>query len=646
MRAWLIGNKWLYIAAPIIVALLVYYPGLSGAFFFDDESSILQNEGVQLGNFSVDSIGQAMGGGIAGPLGRPVSQLSFALNYYFSGFNPFAFKATNLVIHCLNGILVFFIAQYLIRLTHPKIIGRDGMLLAGFVAAAWLLHPIQVTSVLYVVQRMTSLSALFLFAAMLLHIAAREREKPGHIGIGMLLIAWALLWPLSIFSKESGILFPGYVAAYELILRRHACGGLDGFGRFILGLVGAIIVGSAIYLLTPYAHWLWSGYDLRAFSLYERLLTEARVIWMYLGLIFIPHQEAFALYHDDIVISTGLWNPWTTLPSLIGLGGLVWLAWWTRTRLPIMAFAIAWFLIGHSLESTILPLEIAHEHRNYIALFGILLLPISAWPNIASHSGKWRTAGIALLAVTLAYFALMTALRAHQFGNEVRRTQFEAMYHPDSPRTNYEAARTLSDALITNPDNLIAYVFAKKHYERAGQLDPNFKISWLGLINLNCMTGKEIDRMWVDELTRRLQHTTFSLGDRSLMLGLKEMSIAHTLCLKRQDMQALFSAAFSNPTVSPPVLAMLYSWYADYLQLRENDLPAAKAALAKSLQLAPQNPSNQLKWAQLVFLEGNKEEALNLLKALRNAPLSSSEKKTAANLLACMEGVGVRCEKI
>ena len=176
MRAGLIGNKWLYIAALIIVALLVYYPGLSGGFFFDDESNILQNEGVQLENFSADSIRQAMGGGIAGPLGRPISQLSFALNYYFSGFNPFVFKATNLVIHCLNGILVFFIAQYLIRLTHPKIIARDGMLLAGFVAAAWLLHPIQVTSVLYVVQRMTSLSALFLFAAMLLHIAARERE--------------------------------------------------------------------------------------------------------------------------------------------------------------------------------------------------------------------------------------------------------------------------------------------------------------------------------------------------------------------------------------------------------------------------------------------------------------------------------------
>jgi len=646
LRAWLFGKKWLYIVAPIIVVLFVYYLGLSGGFFFDDEANILQIEGIKLENFSVDSIRQAMGSGIAGPLGRPVSQLSFALNYYFSGFNPFVFKATNLVIHCLNGILVFLIAQYLIRLTHPKIIRRDGMLLAGFVAAAWLLHPIQMTSVLYVVQRMASLSALFLFAAMLLHIAAREREELGYTGIGMVFLAWALLWPLSVFSKESGILFPGFVAAYELIIRRHALGGLDWFGRIILGLAGVTIAGGAIYLLTPHAHWLLSGYDLRPFSLYERLLTEARVIWMYLGLIFMPHQEAFALHHDDLVISSGILSPWTTLPALIGLGGLAWMAWWTRIRLPIMAFAIAWFLIGHSLESTFLPLEIAHEHRNYIALFGILLLPIAAWPNIASHSGKWRIAGITLLAAALAYFALMTALRAHQFGNEVRRTQMEAMYHPGSASTNYEAALVLARGLDANSNNLLAYIFAKKHYERAGQLDPNFKPSWLGLIHLNCMTGQKVEHMWVDELSKRLQHTPFGPGDSTLLFSLKEMSIARTLCLERPDVQTLFSAAFSNPTVSPSVLAKLYSWYADYLILRENDLPAAKVALGKSLQLGPANPSNRLKWAQLILLEGRRDEAVQLLKALRNALLSDSEKKTAAKLLACLEGAGTQCEKI
>ncbi|MGH8353644.1 MAG: hypothetical protein ACRERY_08945, partial [Pseudomonas sp.] len=632
--------------AALTLTILCYWPGLHGTFFFDDEANILQAESVQLASLSPDALWQATKNGIAGPLGRPVSQLSFALNYYFSGFNPFTFKTINLLIHCLNGILVFLLAQYLIRATRPKLTTRDASLLASWLAAAWLLNPIQLTSVLYVVQRMSSLSAMFLFAAALLHVAARQREKAGYAGTAMLILAWALLWPLSVLSKESGILFPGFVASYELIIRRNAYGKLDGFGYLITGLAGAAVVGAAIYLLTPYSHWLWAGYDMRSFSPYERLLTEPRVIWMYLGLTFSPLQAGFALYHDDFVISSGLLNPWATLPALLGLGGLAGLAWWARARLPLMAFSIAWFLIGHSLESTILPLEIAHEHRNYVALLGILLLPIAAWPRRIRASGKWRTAGIAMLVAALAYFALMTALRAHQYGNEVRRTQLEAMYHPDSARVNYDAAVALTRGLTAEPNNLFAYVFIRKHYERAGQIDPNFKLSWLGLIHLNCITGREVEKAWINELSKRLQFTPFSHGDRGLLFSLKEMSIAQTLCLKRPDMQTLFTAAFANPTASPSVLAILYSWYADYLMLRENDLQAAKEALGKSLQLAPTTPSNRLKWAQLIVLEGRRDEAVELLKALRNASLSRNEKETVAKLLACLEGSGARCEKI
>lgn len=630
----------------LTLTFLCYWPGLHGGFFFDDQINILLSENIQLENLSLDALWQATRNGIAGPLGRPVSQLSFALNYYFSGFDPFIFKASNLLIHCLNGILVFLLAQYLIRAARPNLSTKDAKLLAAWAAAAWLLSPIQLTSVLYVVQRMTSLSAFFLFAAVLLHVSARQREKTGYTPVAMLILAWALLWPLSVFSKESGILFPGFVSAYELIIRRNAHSKLDGFGRLIAGLTSAAIVGAAIYLLTPYASWLWSGYDIREFTPTERLLTEARVIWTYLELIFIPQQAAFGLYHDDFIISSSLLNPWTTFPALLGLVGLAGLAWWARAGNPLAAFAIVWFLIGHSLESTILPLEIAHEHRNYIALLGILLLPIAVWPSTASGSGKWRTTGITLLVAALAYFTLMTAMRAHQYADEVRRTQIEAMHHPDSARVNYDAAIALSKGLTNEPNNQFAYVFIRKHYERANESNPNFKLSWLGLIHLNCITGREVERAWINELSERLQFTPFAHGDRGLMFSLKEMSIAQTLCLERPDMQKLFTAAFANPSVSPAILAMLYSWYADYLILRENDLQTAKEALGKSLQLAPTTSSNRLKWAQLIMLEGRRDEAIELLKALRNAALSSSEKETAAELLACLENRDTQCEKI
>jgi hypothetical protein len=166
----------------------IYWPGLQGGFFFDDGPSILFAQGVRLESFSLESIYQALLSGGAGPSGRPVAQLSFALNYYFSGFNPLVFKATNLAIHLACGFLVFCLAYRLLKAATPSARQRNTLIASGAVAALWLLQPIQLLPVLHVVQRMTSLSALFLLAALLLHICGRERG--GHTGAAWILLAW------------------------------------------------------------------------------------------------------------------------------------------------------------------------------------------------------------------------------------------------------------------------------------------------------------------------------------------------------------------------------------------------------------------------------------------------------------------------
>ena len=307
-------------------AVLIYWPGLHGYFFFDDEVSILQAERLQISSLTVDSLRQAWSSGGAGPTGRPVSQVSFALNYYFSGFDPFKFKATNLAFHLVNGLLVLALAKLLLAEIEPLARRRDVTVTSVAFATLWLLHPIQLLPVLHVVQRMTSLSAFFLLAAFWMHLQARTRG--GVAGFLILLPAWLLLWPLSFLSKETGILFPVFVLAWELIVRRGALGRLDQFARVFATLVGVCAVAVVFYALSPRAQWLWAGYEMRPFSLVERLLTEGRVLWFYLGLMLLPRLEAFGLYHDDITLSTGLLTPWTTLPALLGLAALIWLAWW------------------------------------------------------------------------------------------------------------------------------------------------------------------------------------------------------------------------------------------------------------------------------------------------------------------------------
>jgi hypothetical protein len=506
---------------------------------------------------------------------------------------------------------------------------------AALLAALWLLHPIQLTPVLHVVQRMTSLSAVFMFGALLLHVVGRERGGRG--GIAWLAVAWGLLWPLSFLSKESGALFPLFALGWELIVRRHGRGGLDGFARGMAGLVLLGAIAGAIYAALPAGRWLWAGYALRDFSPVERMLTEGRVLWMYLGLILLPRLDAFGLYHDDVTVSVGLFDPWTTLPAWAALAGLAWLGWRVRTKAPVVSFGLAWFLIGHLLESTVLPLEIAHEHRNYVPLFGILLAAVRVFMESLGRTGPLKTLGVALAAVALGYCAFVTALRAHQFGDEIRRTQIESKHHPESARAHYEAGRAIGHLEAAADAQTPVYFFARTHFERASELDAGFKLGWLGLINLNCRAGREAEPAWVVELARRLQHAPFGPGDESLMYNLKEMAIGGALCLERADIERFFAAARANPSVTLSVRAKLHSWLADYLTLRARDLPAAVAELDQSLAIAPYNPSNRLKRAQLSFLLGRRAEAGGILGELREATLNQAERKTLSQLRACLE---------
>jgi hypothetical protein len=633
------------LALSVVLTAALYWPGLQGGFFFDDEVNILLVEQLRLDELSWSALWQATGGGIAGPLGRPISQLSFALNYYFSGFAPFAFKLTNLVIHCLNGILVFLIARRLLVDTKQQGTAARESLLPLLVATIWLVHPIQLTSVLYVVQRMTSLSALFLLLALLLHLQARSTESRSTVRIVIAFLAWFVLWPLSVLSKESGVLFVGYVSAYELLIRRAAANGLDAFGRAVLVATVAGAAAIVIYLLTPAGEWLMAGYANRDFSLAERLFTEARVLWRYLGLIVVPRLEAFALYHDYIAVSRSLLSPATTLPSILGIVTLVLAFLWARVRYPLLAFGIAWFLVGHSLESTVLPLELAHEHRNYIALFGVVLVPTAIFRSLYAKYPQ-PLAWNALVLGILLFCVLVTAMRSHQYGDEIRRTQIEAQHHPDSSQANYQAGLAIVRLIKIEDSSSPTYFFARRHYEFATELDENSKYGLLGLIHLNCLVGQDVESRWVELMITRIARTPFAHGDRSLFHGIKEMAIAGNLCLEDSQLHRIFDAKLADSSAPGNLRAALHSWLADYLVLRMHDFKGARIELGRALELVPNHPGNLLKLTQVFILEGNDKEALRELQKLNRLSLFGPDRRMFDDLAGCLRDDGKRCSLI
>lgn len=613
----------------------IYWSGLGGSFFFDDSPNILSKSGVALQNLSWAALADLWQAGGAGPLGRPVAQISFALNHYFSGFDPFFFKLTNLVIHLVNGLLILALASLLLPVDERR--RSVSAVLPLLVMMLWLVHPIQLLAVLHVTQRMTSLSALFMLAALLCHI--HGRRSSGGAGFGWLLCGWLLLWPLAIYSKESGLLLPLFAAAWEIFIRPKQAGGVDRLGRNFLGLVAAAILIAMVYGFTAEGQWLWRGYAFRAFSMGERLLTECRVVFLYLGQVFFPRFEAFGLFHDDLVISRSLLTPWTTLPAVLGILLASWLPWYWHRRCPLAAFGIAWFLVGHLLESTALPLELMHEHRNYLPLFGVVLAVVSGLSMLLERIPTQRTLILVLSGACIAYLGFVTALRSHQFGDELRRTQLEAQHHRNSARAQNDAGRLLLEYAAVDGRHSPTYGLARAHFELANSIDPNMKFSLLGLLLLNCQVGLPVDSAWVEELAKRLQYTPMAPGDRNVLYSLRGLQIERRLCLERGEVERLFSAAASNVSSDPGGRAMFYSWLADYLWLGERDLGAASAALDHAIMMSPGNPSYLLKRAQLHLLAGERHLSRKLLEGIAASSLPADERETREELLSGLTAV-------
>lgn len=441
----MLNYRWQAVLLGLVVMLsaLVFLPGRSGPLIFDDYSNLIENSYVKVTTLDWETLRRAAYSLDAGPLQRPISMITFALNYYWAGtfLNTTHYKMTNIAIHAICGLLVFWLTYLILgRLDRRSSVlpssSRSALLvLAATTAILWVVHPIQVSTVLYVVQRMTQLSALFVLAALITYIYARNltltgKRTPSLVLAGVVVVFGAF----AMLSKENAILLPLFIALIEFSLystvypwtlwRR-----LSPYQRHfvIIGvacLLIAVAVG-AIYKALP-------SYDIRQFTMYERILTQGRVVFFYLSLIFAPRLDQFGHQHDDISISTSLLTPWTTAPALLFHALALVAAFWVRRRQPLIAFGILWFYISHLLESTIFALEIAYEHRNYLALLGPVLV-LAGVVQIAIQNTRWRHAKWALSAVAI-LFGVVTTLRAEQWKDPNMFYRYEAMHHPRSPR--------------------------------------------------------------------------------------------------------------------------------------------------------------------------------------------------------------------
>jgi hypothetical protein len=193
----------------------------------------------------------------------------------------------------------------------------------------------------------------------------------------------------------------------------------------------------------------------RPWTLGQRLLTEPRILMDYLGLLWLPRPFTPGLFNDQIVASTSLWSPATTLPSILAVIGLIAGAWLLRKHVPAIALAVLFYFVGQSIESSSIALELYFEHRNYLPAL-LMFWPLALWlagvPLVQGHSrAQTSTRGFvvarfAIAAILLAMLGTMTHARASLWGNQRDQALLWAKLNPGSPRAQASAAQAEAGA--------------------------------------------------------------------------------------------------------------------------------------------------------------------------------------------------------
>ncbi len=414
----------------ITLCVSIYLPGLKGPFFLDDNPQLTPLFSLAA-DFSSTDIGEHLHSR-SGYLGRPVSMATFVLNAVLHGDDTWYWKLTNVLIHIVIGIVIFLLTVRLCRNFYTK---SDSRNIALLVTALWLLHPLQVSTVLYTVQRMSQLSALFIFLGMLSYTVGRQAIDKGKISSGWLYIlaAFLLCFPMSAFSKENGILLPLMLLIVEVFVFRFY--SVEGQKKYLLAIfTGFLILPLVIglyFLSVDFDHWVLRGYATRDFTLIERVLTQLRVLVLYLVQILFPLPSNFGFFHDDINVSSNLLSPPQTLFSLLLLLALLIGSVLARKKYPLLAVGVFMFFASHVLESTIFPLELMFEHRNYLASYGIVLCLGILLVKLL-HRKEWVMKAVPVFVVIFA--ALLLGFRVQAWSSENSMYLYMQKQRPDSRR--------------------------------------------------------------------------------------------------------------------------------------------------------------------------------------------------------------------
>lgn len=452
----------------IILVIICYSNTLFQEWHFDDYPNIVYDKKLHWKKISLENIPGILQDSYGNTrLSRPLPRLSFALNYYLTGLNTVSYHLTNILIHIITAIFLYFVFKQILFLVNPKEniqfrnISYQDIALLG--AILWAIHPLQTQAVTFIVQRMASMSAMFYLIALYFYIRGRLYQNFKLKSYSAFILSM-LFWLGSILSKENGVLFPLTVILFEVtffeINRKRIF--------FITGMiVFFIIISSVTFLLTRdgginsinhiftfIIDKITTPYEQRTFTMEERLFTEFRILIYYIFLVFYPVSDLFSM-ESDINVSTSLFNPISTFFSFITIFAIILCAIIFMKKYKLLSFSILFFFANHLIESTIIGLELYFEHRNYLpAMF--LFLCISFYIiKLLDYYQKSTYASIRRLIIFFITFLLVAEGNSTYLRND-----------------NWKSEETLClDNIEKAPKNIRPMISLSSYYLRQQRLD-------------------------------------------------------------------------------------------------------------------------------------------------------------------------------
>jgi len=450
--------------------LVLSQPGLSGGFILDDWSNLTGLEQAK----TPQGFWHYVFGGVSSSLGRPLSLFSYALQAQDWPGNPYPFKLAGMAIHIVNACLAFAVCLLIGKLQDWPV--RVGTQFSVAVTAFWLFLPLNISSVFYVVQRMTLLSALFSWLGVLGFLWGIQSNK--RLGGVVATFAMAVAYGLGILAKENAVLTGLEVAVlYVFLLRgRYGSKRWDAWIAMVCVLPPALVLG---YLSVNIAN-----YTRAEFTPWQRMLSESLVLQDYLFKILWPTPGRLNIFNDGFPAYKSLGDSWLVLEANAFWVVLSAAALWWRKKYRFLAFGLFWFLAGHVLESSIFGLELYFEHRNYLPSAGLIIGLVGelfAW-----HARRANTASNASDRLTLAGLASIALFHLAVYGAEInswRSPAIQAMSalveRPDSIRAHQEAAAFFANSGDYANSALILNAIEKKW--------PGFPGTYSQLLMLGCV---------------------------------------------------------------------------------------------------------------------------------------------------------------